>query len=599
MNISGQNLDSYIISPLFILLLIGGFFGVVTYFHLLRFRQNKGVNYWLLWQIATSIWAITYAFEYSATNLETKILWSKFSYFGIVYAPVAFLLFSLAFSSRTTYLKRKYIIPLIVFASIFIIPPFTNDYHHLHWRSYSIDPETNATDYVYGPFFWIMTFFAYLALLGGIINMLKLYLRSAELYRRQAFIIFICSIIPLVGNVIYIFQINPLPGFDWTPFSFLITGILIAFNIAQNKMFNLVPIARNQVVDLIPDAMLVLDNSLRIADYNPSFRVMLSQDSMEFTGLKIFDLLPHREDVIQQIQQNEKFHTVISSDRSGKLRHFDLRSVSIYDDKGKKIGWLVMLKDISERILAEAEIKEANSRLLKEIEDKEKLIDDLDAFSHTVAHDLKSMLSAIVTASSLLKWGIDSMTRDEQLEVNDLISQSATKTMSITRELLTLASVRQQEIAPRPVTMLNLVREAMFRLQDLISEKETQITLTENWINVMGYESWLEEVWLNYISNAVKYGGNPPKIEIGCTELENNRVKYWITDNGNGIAPDEIETLFVKFNRLNNIRVEGHGLGLSIVKRIIDKLNGEVGVESKNIPGEGSIFYFILPKALK
>jgi signal transduction histidine kinase len=299
------------------------------------------------------------------------------------------------------------------------------------------------------------------------------------------------------------------------------------------------------------------------------------------------------------VQQYEKFEAVLSSDQNGKLRHFELQSVAIYDQKRVKIGWLIMLKDISERIIAEAEIKEANVRLIAEIKEKEKLIDDLDAFSHTVAHDLKSMLSAIVTASSLLKWGIDNMTKEEQLEVNDLISQSATKTMSITRELLTLASVRQQEIVSRPVTMLNLVQEAMFRLQDIISEKETQITLTENWINVLGYESWLEEVWLNYISNAVKYGGNPPKIEIGCAELENNRVKYWITDNGNGIAPEEIETLFVKFNRLNNIRVEGHGLGLSIVKRIVDKLNGEVGVESKNITGEGSTFYFILPKAVK
>lgn len=256
-----------------------------------------------------------------------------------------------------------------------------------------------------------------------------------------------------------------------------------------------------------------------------------------------------------------------------------------------------MLKDISERIVAEAEIKEANIRLLAEIKEKEKLIDDLDAFSHTVAHDLKSMLSAIVTASSLMEWGIDNMTKAEQLEVNDLISQSATKTMSITRELLTLASVRQQEIVLRPVIMLNLVQEALFRLKDIISEKNVQITLPETWINVMGYDSWIEEVWLNYISNAVKYGGNPPVIQIGCTALENNRVKYWIKDNGDGISPEEMETLFIKFSRLNNVRAEGHGLGLSIVKRIVDKLNGELGVESKNMQGEGSTFYFILPQA--
>lgn len=597
MNNLGQTLNSYIISPLFILLLIGGFFGVVTFLHLLRFRQNKGVNYWLLWQIATSIWAFTYAFEYAATDLETKIFWSKLSYFGIVYAPVSFLLFSLDFSSRTAYLKWNYLIPLFIFSSIFILSPFTNDYHHLHWQSYSIDPETNATDYVYGPFFWVMTFFAYLALVGGIINIARLYLRSVELYKRQVAIVFICSVIPLFGNVIYIFQINPLPGFDWTPFSFLITGVLIAFNIVQFKMFKLVPIARNKVVDLIPDAMLVLDNSMRIADYNQSFKDLLSPEKKESLGLKIVDVLPYRENVIQQVQQYEKFEAVLSSDQNGKLRHFELQSVAIYDQKRVKIGWLIMLKDISERIIAEAEIKEANVRLIAEIKEKEKLIDDLDAFSHTVAHDLKSMLSAIVTASSLLKWGIDNMTKEEQLEVNDLISQSATKTMSITRELLTLASVRQQEIVPRPVNMLKLVQEALFRLKDIIAEKDVQISLPDNWINVMGYDSWIEEVWLNYISNAVKYGGSPAVIQIGCTALENNLVKYWIKDNGDGISPEEMETLFNKFTRLHKVKAEGHGLGLSIVKRIIDRLNGDLGVESKNIPSEGSTFYFILPQA--
>ena len=115
-------------------------------------------------------------------------------------------------------------------------------------------------------------------------------------------IVFICSVIPLFGNVIYIFQINPLPGFDWTPFSFLVTGVLIAFNIVQFKMFKLVPIARNKVVDLIPDAMLVLDNSMRIADYNQSFKDLLSPEKKESLGLKIVDVLKIDEKIKRGIR---------------------------------------------------------------------------------------------------------------------------------------------------------------------------------------------------------------------------------------------------------------------------------------------------------
>ena len=109
----------------------------------------------------------------------------------------------------------------------------------------------------------------------------------------------------------------------------------------------------------------------------------------------------------------------------------------------------------------------------------------------------------------------------------------------------------------------------------------------------MGYGAWLEEVWINYISNALKYGGTPPVIELGSELPAGGKVKFWIKDNGKGLSEDEMSSLFHKFTRLNTLKAEGTGLGLSIVKRIIEKLNGEVGVESK--PGEGCTFYFMLP----
>jgi hypothetical protein len=133
------NFASYHVSPLFILLLIGGFIGIITFLFLIRYKNTPGVKFWLIWELAASLWAFTYAFEFASNDLQTKILWSKLSYFGIVYCPVAFLFFSLAFSSRYKYLKRKIIIGVFAFASLFILFPFTNDLHHLHWRSYSID----------------------------------------------------------------------------------------------------------------------------------------------------------------------------------------------------------------------------------------------------------------------------------------------------------------------------------------------------------------------------------------------------------------------------------------------------------------------------
>lgn len=589
------NLVSYHITPLFILLLFGGIISIITFFFLLKLKKTPGVKFWMALQIATAIWAFTYAFEFAANTIETKILWSKLSYFGIVYCPVAFMFFSIAFSAQYRYLKKKIIIGVFSFATLFILFPLTNDLHHLHWKSYSIEPVTHATNYVYGPMFWIMTFFAYVALGLGIINIFLTFIRMSDHYRKQTALLLLASLLPPAGNLIYIFQVNPVPGFDWTPFTFIFTGLIVAINLSQFNMFELVPVARDILIDSIQDAILVVDNSLVIADVNPAMRKLIGSDQKKVIGMSARELFPHRETLIQDILKNKDYQTMISREVEGETHFFDMQVTSLFDQNQNTTGRLVVLKDITSHINAEEINKQANLRLMDEIKEKEKLIVDLDSFSHTVAHDLKNMLGAIVSASNLIKQGIDEMDRQEVLEINELIRQAATKTMHITRELLTLASVRQQEVKLVKVNMHRIVIDALNRLNDMTLEYNAKIVLPDHFNEAIGYDGWLEEVWINYISNAIKYGGTPPVIHIGNDLLPDGRVKYWIKDNGKGLSENDMALLFIKFTRLDTLRVEGNGLGLSIVKRIVEKLNGEVGVESRNIPGEGSIFYFILP----
>jgi len=104
-------------------------------------------------------------------------------------------------------------------------------------------------------------------------------------------------------------------------------------------------------------------------------------------------------------------------------------------------------------------------------------------------------------------------------------------------------------------------------------------------------------VWVNYITNAMKYGGVPPLIELGADTPIDGRVRFWVRDNGAGISLEDQEKLFTAFTRLDDARAEGYGLGLSIVKRIIEKLGGAVSVESSGISGEGCTFGFTLPVA--
>jgi PAS domain S-box-containing protein len=246
-------------------------------------------------------------------------------------------------------------------------------------------------------------------------------------------------------------------------------------------------------------------------------------------------------------------------------------------------------QEIADRMRAEAALRRYNVEL-------EARNAELDAFAHTVAHDLKNPVTSMVGYADVLKKNYATLPEGMHQEFLQVIARSAHKMASIIDELLLLSSVRgMKEIDMQPLEMGRLVAEARGRLLHSIEEHEGEISLPDSWPIALGYGPWVEAVWTNYISNALKYGGQPPKVELGAMVQENGWVRFWVRDNGPGLSREEQARLFTPFERLHQVRAEGHGLGLSIVQRIVKRLGGQVGVDSDGIPGQGSTFYFTLP----
>lgn len=164
-------------------------------------------------------------------------------------------------------------------------------------------------------------------------------------------------------------------------------------------------------------------------------------------------------------------------------------------------------------------------------------------------------------------------------------------------ELLLMAGMRRTEVEQYPLNMARIVGEARQRLSYMIEEREAELILPADWPVAVGHAPWVEEVWANYLSNGLKYGGQPPRLHLGATADSDGMVRFWVRDNGPGLTPEQQTHLFAEFTRLNQIKTEGHGLGLSIARRIVEKLGGQVGVESEGIPGRGCTFFFTLPQA--
>lgn len=242
-------------------------------------------------------------------------------------------------------------------------------------------------------------------------------------------------------------------------------------------------------------------------------------------------------------------------------------------------------------------LQETNNTLMEANSSLTASNEELDAFAYTVAHDLKNPLATIVSVSDyLLEEYAEERSSDKRLWLfMESIKDTGMEGIGIIDELLLLATVRKGDVELGAVDMERAITSVQRRLGHMLEQYKAEFILPDEWPTALGYGPWLEEVWINYITNALKYGGQPPHFELGATPQADGTIRFWIHDNGEGLSAEAQKVIFTEFTRLSKLRAEGHGLGLPIVKRIIEKLEGTVGVESE--VGKGCLFYFELPQA--
>ena len=242
--------------------------------------------------------------------------------------------------------------------------------------------------------------------------------------------------------------------------------------------------------------------------------------------------------------------------------------------------------------LAQETLQQANEEL--ELRIKERTA-ELDAFAQTAAHDLKAPLGNVVGYIEFLEAYFANLASEEVVDILHKIKTSGQKGIKIVDELLLLAGIGKASVKITPVDMDTVIEQVMYELTLTIEQYKAKISVPNTWPAPLGYAPWLEVVWTNFITNGLKYGGRPPILELGYTLSSPNFIRFWIKDNGGGLTKENQRDVFTEFTRLDETDVQGHGLGLATVRRIIEKLDGDVGVDSA--PGQGSTFYFTLPSA--
>ena len=319
--------------------------------------------------IAVSIWSLFYMLELFGATIETKILWAKLQYLPISITPVFWFIIALGYTGRrriaSHYLfKLIFILPTITFLLALTNSPGGGaPGHDLIWTTILFSPEQvfPSLELTHGSWFWIHVLYSYPMMLYGTILLLYFVFRSKELFAGQGITIMLGAMAPWLGNAIYLSGFSS--NVDFTPFAFTITGIALGWGFFRHHFMVVVPVARDFVIEEMPDCLLVFDQDNRLIDINSAARELLTVSARErVIGKSARDLLSGFPELLDACEDPSVRKCEVALEINSRERYFLLGKSPITPEKSKRLpGAVLLLHEITDRKLAELKRAESES----------------------------------------------------------------------------------------------------------------------------------------------------------------------------------------------------------------------------------------------
>jgi len=327
----------------------------------LRRRAIPGRNFLTLLLIAIAEWSLGAAFESASVGIPAKIFWSKVAYIGTTTAPVLYLIFVLEYLDLGKRLTRRdrffiWLIPVTT-----MIMAATNEWHHLLWSTFTFNPaHPDILIYGHGSWFWIFVGYDYILLTGGLVILIWAFIRLPRLFRLQIGVLLAGSCVPMLGNIIYIAGLSPVAGLDLTPLTFTLTGLILALGIFRFQLLDLLPVARDELVENMKDGVLVLDDQNRIVDINPTAQKFIGVSGKSALGQQVEIVLSAYSTIVSQYIHTPQVQSEICLSENPPA-YVELAISPIYNQRKTLNGRLITIRDITQSKLSQLAV-ERNAR---------------------------------------------------------------------------------------------------------------------------------------------------------------------------------------------------------------------------------------------
>ncbi len=395
------------------ILLVTTAFAIVMVLWIWPRRRLPGGMPLILLSFTAGAWAVTNALEAAATDPGIKLTIAKLGYWTVGFTPLMFLVFVLDYTQRKEWLTRSRMLILSILPLVTWSCALLNDIFKFQWREVTYDAAQNILLYKYGPWFIITVATGYIFLIAATVILVRGFMRSHSLYRRQIALLLPSILAPWFANLVYVLRIGPTANFDLTPVGFIITGIFLGFAITRTRLFDVVPVARESLVEIIPDAMLVVDPEQRVVDINPASLRLLDVREKECIGVpleRLFGDWPEAAKQMAEMQQGilTPFHM------AGKI--FDLSMNVLYDRGGRVNGRLYVLRDTTETRRIETALIDNEAHLRRLTENMMDVILEINS-SGTISYVTPSVKMVFgLLPEDLLQHPVENLIHEEERE---------------------------------------------------------------------------------------------------------------------------------------------------------------------------------------
>ena len=333
-------------------------------------RPGPGIVPFVWLMLAAGIWSAAYGFELVSEDLAPKIFWAKVQYLGIATLPVAWFLFALQYTGRESWVARTrrsaLLLGIVPTITVFLV--WTNDLHGLIWQNIQLEIRGSASVMAFteGPWYWLNIAFAYVLLLLGTLLLIQRLLRGPRLYKAQGIALVIVALLPWMGNALYVSGLSSV--LDPTPFAFVIAGLVIIWSLFRFRLLDIVPVARDFIIEGMSDGVLVLDAQDRIVDANPAAAQIVGRSASEIVGQPAAQALSDWSELVNQYADVLEAHTEIAlptaqhqtlgfRDQDKRQHIYEMHISPLRSRGGQLIGRSVLLRDVNDRAVAEERLK--------------------------------------------------------------------------------------------------------------------------------------------------------------------------------------------------------------------------------------------------